>query len=37
MERHGLQRSPSTGWVTEREVPAEEPADAPPEAGGQVA
>src|SRR5437870_1968603 len=30
MERHGLQRSPSTGWVTEREVPAEEPAEALP-------
>ncbi|OLD42194.1 MAG: hypothetical protein AUI55_07950 [Gemmatimonadetes bacterium 13_1_40CM_2_70_7] len=38
MERHGLQRSPSIGWVTEREVTAAAPADAPPDAAGdQVA
>jgi len=33
MERHGLQRSPSTGWVIEREPMAAEPSLAAGEAG----
>jgi DNA-binding NtrC family response regulator len=33
MERHGLQRSPSTGWVVEREPAPPEAAVAPPPGG----